>query len=303
MNRKNSESEGLDPGTRRLFSYLDGELDPSDRAAFETEVASDPSLEAELRSCRAIFRALDAIEPLAPSADFGASVLISVRTRWTLGQRFRSWLAGGSDVATPSVFDAMLDGRLPAKQAEVLEALAARDSEVAGVLAGWRRLHRELGRLPELAPAAGFADRVMARVPLSAVERSPGRLATLLGGLWPAGRKRLAAVSGIAVGPTAVVAGIAYMLFTNNPLVTASNLGGFLWNKVSDSVAVASQGIMDSATNMLAAMGAGGVPWTFSLPIVLISASLFAGLTLASVWILYRNVPNTSGLEPRHAST
>ncbi len=59
---------------------------------------------------------------------------------------------------------AYIDGELPADQAASLEALLARDEELAGELQDLRDVVAELGSLPEIPAPEGFLGAVMARV-------------------------------------------------------------------------------------------------------------------------------------------
>lgn len=305
MKRNRPESKVLDPGTKRVFSYLDGELSPADRAVFEAEAAADPALRAELRSFRSLFAHMRNMESPAPPPDLEVSVIAALQARPTPLHHLWNWFAGRAHGPPPNPFDALLDGRLSARPAAVLSSLAAGDAEAARVLTGWRRLARELGRLPEFAPEDGFADRVMARVRLPEGRRSRAGALVRLRGLWPRSQERLAAASGIAFGPTAAVAGMAYLLFANNPLVTLSNLGSFLWQRGREAFLGVSQGFIDAGLGIPAAPG--GLTEILSAPAILPGLLLLGGLTLASAWILYRNIfgpsaVHTTASERRHAS-
>lgn len=306
MKRNRSTTDTLDPRATRLFAYLDGELSPAHRAAFEAEVAADPALRSELRVFRSIFASMKHMESHSPPPDLEVSVIAALQTRPTPLHRLWNWFAGSLHAPPPGPFDAILDGRLTTRQAATLSSLAARDAEAARVLAGWRRLGRELSRLPEFAPAAGFADRVMARVRVPEPSRSRAGALARLRGLWPRRQERLAAASGIAFGPTAAVAGMAYLLFANNPLVTLSNLGSFLWNRGQEAFLAVTQGLIDAGSGIPAA-SAGGFAGMVSAPAILASLVIVGGLMLASAWILYRNIfataaVHTTASERRHAS-
>ena len=306
MKRKQPKTETLDPGTRRLFSYLDGELDPAARTAFEAEAGRDPVLTAELRFFRFLLGAMKSMEPVVPPTDLEVSVIASLRIRPSLPRRLWMWLAGSSHEPASGAFGDLLDGRLTTRQAAALSALAAGDADAARILAGWRRLGRELSRLPEFAPADGFADRVMARVQIPEATRSLSFAPWRLRSLWPGRQERLAAASGIAVGPVATMAGIAYMLFANNPLVTLSNLGSFLWGKSQEAFLGVSQGLIDAGWSVPAALE-GSLAGVVSAPVILASLLMLGLITLASGWILYRNIfnnaaVNTTITERRHAS-
>ncbi len=300
MKRNHSTEDQLNPGARRLFSYLDGELGPDERIGFEREVARDPALRAEVRGYRSLFTALSAMEPHAPSDDLKARIIASLLIRPTTLGRLWAWFAGRSPSSVENVFDALHDGTLPARQARELRALAARNPEAAGVLASWGGLHRELGRLQALAPAAGFAERVMARVQLRETRRSHASVRRFLAGLWPRRQERLAAASGVAFGPTAAIAATGYMLFANNPLVTLSNLGGFLWNQGIGALPDALAGTFNTGAGVLADVVPASLAGIGAAPVLVGGLVVLTGLTALSGWILYRNVARTTGLERRH---
>lgn len=300
MKRNHPATDQLNPGARRLFSYLDGELGPDERIGFEREVARDPVLQTRVRAYRSLFAALKAVEPLAPSDDLKARIIASLQIRQTALGRLWAWFAGRSPLSVHNVFDALHDGTLPARQARALKAMVARDPEAAGVLASWRGLHRELGRLPVLAPADGFAERVMARVQVHEATRSHTRVRRLLAGLWPQRQERLAAASGVAFGPTAAVVATGYMLFANNPLVTLSNLGGFLWNQGVTALPDALAGTFNTGAGILGDVLPASFAGIAAAPIFVGGLVLLTGLTALSGWILYRNVAKTTGLERRH---
>ena len=306
MKRNRPDTDTLDPRTTRLFAYLDGELSPVDRSALEAEAAADPALRAELRAFRSIFASMKDLESPAPPPDLEVSVIAALQTRPTPLHRLWGWFTGSLHGRPPGgPFDAILDGRLTTRQAAALSSLAARDAEAARVLAGWRRLGHELSRLPEFAPAHGFADRVMARVTVPEAPPSRTRATVWIRGLWPRRQERLAAASGIAFGPTAAVAGTAYLLFANNPLVTLSNLGSFLWDKGREAFLGVSQSLFDAGLGIPAAPG--GLAGMASTPAILASLLLVGGLTLVSAWILYRNIFRTTAVyttasERRHVS-
>ncbi len=293
------------PQAARLFAYLDGEMSPTERTAFEAEAAANPALGAQVRAFRSIFASIEGMRRPSPPPDLEAGVIAALQTRPAPLRRLWHWLAGSLHEPPPGPFNAMLDGRLAARHAAALSALAARDAKAAQAIDGWRRLGRELSRLPHLSPSNGFADRVMAQVRLpEPVASRRGRLLRPLG-LWPRRQERLAAVSGIAFGPTATVAGVAYLLFLNHPLVTLSNLGAFLVDRGMDALLGISQGLFDLGLAFPSAPG--GLAPTVFPPAILGGLLLVGGLTLASAWILHRNVFRTPAEHPtaserRHAS-
>ena len=288
----------LDPETRRIFSYLDGELRPSDVVEFEREVADNPGLKAEVRAFRSVLAALDQLALFAPSPDFRVRVLVALYAGRSWRARARAWIGGGSFAIVPNALASLLDESLPARQARALSAFVAGDPEAAGALAEWKRLHDRLDRLPAYAPAAGFGDRVMARVEVApAPSVRHGRFAELVKRAWSRPADRLAAASGIAFGPTTAVLATAYMLFSNNPLVTASNIASFLWTKTADALSgLINSGFGNAVGSVFGLLDGVAPPG----PALAVSVLLFACLTLVSAWVLYRNIVKVPVSERRY---
>jgi len=288
----------LDPETRRIFSYLDGELRPGDVLEFERETAVNPGLRAEVRAFRSVLAALDQLALFAPSPDFRVRVLVALYARRSWRARTRAWIGGGSFAIVPNALATLLDEGLPRRQARALSAFVASDPEAASALAEWKQLHDKLDRLPAHAPTAGFRDRVMARVdtvPAPSSRRSG--LAQRIGRAWSRPADRLAAASGIAFGPTAAVLATAYMLFSNNPLVTASNVASFLWTRTADALSGLVDSGFGSAAGSLFGLLDGVAPQG---PALTVSVIVFACLTLVSAWVLYRNIVKVPASERRY---
>ena len=237
MPRK-TQTPSPDPGTARVFSYLDGEMSGRERSTFEAKMASDPALARNVASWRALLGRLDEVPTLASSADFRARVLASLNAGRPWWARLRGRSLGGSPAHVPNAFTALLDRELTTRQAGALAAFTARDAEAAAALAGWRRLYGEMETLPRFAASEGFADRLMARVrvpqpgraihpriaPSSAKLRKPAaaRLRETagrwIGSRWPSPRDRFAAASGLAFGPVAALL-LTLHVFSGSPLV------------------------------------------------------------------------------------
>ena len=298
MTKIDRRVRALDPETRRIFSYLDGELRPAELVEFEREIASNPGLKAEVRTFRSVLAALDQLAVFAPSPDFRLRVLVALYAGRSWRARLRAWIGGGSFAIVPNAFGSFLDEGLPTRQARALSALVARDPEAAAALAEWKRLHDALGRLPAYAPTAGFRDRVMARVDTApAASARHSGLIQRIRRAWPRPADRLAAASGIAFGPTTAVLATAYMLFSNNPLVTASNVASFLWTKTADVLSGLINGGFGSAAGNVFGILDGVAPQG---PAIAVSVFVFACLMLMSAWILYRNIVKVPVSERRY---
>jgi len=313
-----------DTRTRRVFSYLDGELPAHERAAFEAEIASDRALAAEVASWRVLLGTLDEVATFAPSPDFRVRVLASLNARRSFRARLLDRLRGGSSAHVANVFAALLDEGLDARQARALSAFMAGDSEAASALAGWRHLFRELETLPAFAPSEGFADRVMARVRVPERERATAAgvvragaglpalpvgarqwalVRNWIGQRWPSPRDRFAATSGLAVGPVAAFLVTLHML-SGNPLLTPSNVASFLETRAGATVSR----LADTAFGSPAAHPAIARTLAVFDGSALGGSTLAAGfvvfglLTLVSAWILYTNVIKVSRTENRHVA-
>lgn len=302
----------------RAFAYLDGELGAEERSAFEADAKRNPDLAAELAAARAFFQALDTLGELSPSPDFAVRTMARLRLPASGWARFWSWMSGSDSVVVRNPLAALVAGELSRRQAAWVAAYAASEPEAAASLAAWRRLHRRLERLPALEPAAGFPLRVMARVPSpharvlgAGAHGSRSRTAAVAGWaakMLPRRQERLAAVSGVAFGPFAVVAAVAWVVFSN-PLVTFSDVAAFATAKIAAVSGALGTFVADLAVSTARSWspelwnsGSGGLleGATASAPAVAAGLAAFAALSLASAWVLYKNV-KVSGTEGFHA--
>lgn len=303
---------------QRAFAYLDGELGADERSAFEAEAKRNPDLAAELAAARAFFRAMSTLGELSPSPDFAVRTMARLRLPASPWARFWSWMSGSDSVVVRNPLAALAAGELSRRQAAWVAAYVASEPEAAASLAAWRRLHQRLERLPALEPAAGFPSRVMARLPSARVRalgagtrRSRSWAAAVAGWaakMLPRRQERLAAVSGVAFGPFAVVAAVAWAVFSN-PLVTFSDVAAFATAKIAAVSGAAGAFVADLAVSTARSWspdlwnsGSQGLleGATASAPAVAGGLAAFAALSLASAWVLYKNV-KVSGTEGFHA--
>lgn len=305
MKRNHQPAERLDPGTRMLFSYLDDELNPGERAAFEARMKADGELAAEVRAFRSLLAALDRLGAFSPSADFKLRVLASWRARASFGALLRRLFLGTAHPAALNVFTELIEEGLSARQARALAAFVARDREAAAALARWKRLHDRLDRLPAFEPQPGFQDRVMARLAARPAPVRAARRGTQWAlRLWPERRQRLAAVLGVAFAPTALAAGFAYTLWSifSNPLVTPTDALRFLWNKGASAVSGSAEALFGGWAGELGSVGG----WELGgavVPLAALGLLVLSGLALVSARILYKNVVGNPGMDRGHAPT
>ncbi|MDH3222785.1 MAG: hypothetical protein OEO23_03645 [Gemmatimonadota bacterium] len=305
MIRKRPQSRArLSEETLELFSYLDGELATEARRAFEHRLRAEPALESILGEWKGLFDAVHALEDFAPSPDFKVRVMAVLSAEPSVWQRGRDWLLGWGRSHHPAMnpFVAAHEGQLSPRQSRALAAYVSQQPEARAAARAWAALLGHLDAVPRLAPGAGFSDRVMAQLQVRGVElRQPSLVDRLVARLWPGRRERLAAISGVAVGPTAVVGATAYMILSN-PLVTPANLLAFLWAKGSafaGSLTEAAVGVVGDT------LEGGAVGWAWSLfegfalsgPLLAAGLVAFGALTALSSWILYRNVIKVTPME------
>ncbi len=301
---------------KRIFAYLDGELSPGQRAAFEADVARDSAMAADLASAQALFDSLNGLEKLSPAPDFAVRAMARLQLRPSLWARLWGWVAGTGPPVVHNPLAALIDGGLPRRQASAIAAFARSNAEATEALARWKSLHERLDRLPALAPGATLPLRVMAQLPVARALPRRSRTAAFLAErarqLLPRPQERLAAVSGAAFGPAAVVASLAWVVF-RNPLVTTSDVAGF----VADKAGAAATGIAgtfigglgdNTAQDAWGAGSWGSGAWGFwqeataSAPAVAAGLVVFAALSVASAWVLYRNARvRVSAMERRYA--
>lgn len=302
MKGRQPAPDRLDPAVRRLFAYLDDELDRNERAAFEDVLAADPRLARDVRVFRSLLAALGRLAAFAPSADFKVRVLAALRTHRPGWARAWQWIAGAGRPSVGNVFSELLEEGLPPRQARALAAFVARDREAAAALTSWKRLHRQLGRLPVLAPPDGFQGRVMARIEaMPAPSRARRRAWRRVLVLWPERRQRLAAALGMAFAPTALVASLGYVLagIFANPLVTPQRAAGFIWEKGVAAVSALADGLLGGwSPGAASAVGSGSLG--VILPAALGGLLVFGVLSLISGRILYGIFVNNSGMGRRH---
>ncbi|NNF29044.1 MAG: hypothetical protein HKN73_17605 [Gemmatimonadetes bacterium] len=301
IRKRNQFRERLGAETLELFSYLDGELAGEALASLEARLEADPRLGAALGEWSGLFEALRTLEAHSPSPDFKVRVMAVLSARPSFLERSLGWLWGRGPrrqwEANP--FVAAHEGRLARSHARALAAYMAKHPEAQAAAGAWRALQERLDGLPRLAPSDGFAERVMARLEATGVEmRKPSLAARVATRLWPGRKERLAALGGMAVGPTAVVGATAYMVLSN-PLATPTNLLSFVWAK---AVAMVSA-LGDAAVGSAFETGAVTTAWSLlegmalSGPVLAAAALSFGVLTVLSSWILYRNVIKVTPME------
>ena len=300
-------------GAEEFQALLEGDLPVGERATLEEHLASCARCAAELDGWKVLFRDLSELPALAPSAAFGDRVLagVAVPEPLSVAARVRTLLglarpAGHLDGDRMQDF---VEGCLPARQAaRVISHLDACPA-CAAEAAAWRATFAHLRGLEQLAPTAGFTDRVMAqvRVPASVPERVPEwrRALAWVRGMLPRSRRAWAAVSGVAVTP-AVTLGLVLWTLASHPTLTAGAVASFLGWKASALVGMAWEAVAGQALQSAGLFEAysffGSLPWS---PATLAGALVALSVgTVAATWVLYRNLftPRPGDGRVAHAS-
>jgi anti-sigma factor RsiW len=292
----------------QIQEWLDGRLTEGMVGRLEAHLEGCVRCRAEVEGWRALVEELSTLPALSPTPGFSGRVLDGVghptevrlpwaaRVRATLG----GWLRGAASSGHPDAerLQDFLDGDLRGRAAAGVRGHLAACTTCRIEAQAWGSVLRGLGELPRLAPSEGFAPAVMARVRLP--EPAPARAALVRGVLdrvralaGPRHRRAWAAAAGVAFTPGIIVALVAYAVFSH-PLVTLGNLVSFLWIKGAALGAALSAGVVGAVVENAALFRA----WTAlgSLAQSPATAGMgllaFSMLTLASAWVLYRNLFN-----------
>jgi anti-sigma factor RsiW len=307
----------------RIQGFLDGALSKEERVHVEEHATFCASCQAELDAWQLLYSELSELPGLAPSEGFASRVLAGLQVTEPTPEVVAvpetskagafGWLrhraARVAQHLGPERLQDYVDGVLPEPQMARIETHLDGCGACRTEAATWKELVRRIETLPELAPSAGFAQRVMAHVRIGQLVREPvavstrDRVLAWAGGLVPRTQKAWAVISGVAVTPATVVALLAYAVFSN-PAVTPGYLASFLWWKVSGAAtAVAGlaadtlfeNAIMFYAYSALEALA--GAPVLGAMVTVSLAAA-----TSVSGWVLYRNLFPTPKVDGQYAT-
>jgi len=199
------------------------------------------------------------------------------------------------------------EGAIAEGERTVLEVHLAACPECSVELAEWRSLFANLSELPQLAPTAGFTNRVMARIKLpaaapvwaqwlAAARQFTSRLAPRTAGAW-------AFASAFVVLPLLLGGGVMAWLVSKDYITAQS-----LWMFFTDRTASSMQSLGASTLN--AVVQSSVAAWLVQQGRTLAdSAGLrglgalaagIGGMTVLSIWILYRNLFRTPTREANH---
>ena len=316
------EEDVTKPSDRHLSpelmqGYLDGEASPGEASLVREHAGSCARCRSELEAWEALFGGLGELGEIAPTPAFRGRVLAELpplrQERPGLAARLRGWLGRAPEVSTAPVhvpsdrLQDFLEGLLPQPEGLAVEGHLHACRSCREETLEWRGLLTGLDGLPALAPSVEFSERVMAhvRVQVALATARPTlreRLQQLSRSVSPETRKRVAALAGAALTPAVTLALVAYTVFSH-PLVTLGNLLSFFWLEGSELVTAWGSALANRVTGSQAVFrtysaleAVAGSPASAALALTGLAA-----LTLAAVWVLYRNVIATQSVEGHYA--
>jgi hypothetical protein len=242
---------------------------------------------------------LSSLDELEPGSAFRGRVLDGVARRETaperapLAARVRAWLAP-SGHPEPARLQDFVDGALGGRAASALRRHLTDCAHCRAEAQRWAALVGELAALQPLAPSPGFAQAVMRHVRIAPApgtahalgRRLLGRARALAG---PRRRRAWAAAAGVACTPVATAGMIAYVVFSH-PLVTVGGLASFAWLKGSTLVTTAAGGLGTGLIGSASTFRAWSTVQSLSPTAAGAGLLGVCALTLASAWVVYRNV-------------
>lgn len=299
--------------SEQIQEFLDRGLTPREEAMVQAHLSVCPHCQEELDGWGLLFSDLGSLEELVPGPDFSEGVISQLPEKQSLPSRVRGWFgaagaSGSSEVHLPADrIQEYLEGGLSDRGAsEVREHLAA-CGPCAGEARGWEYLFGALAALGHLAPAPGFAERVMARVRIPslapALRATAGsRILSWARGLLPQTRRGWAVAGGVASAPTITVAALLYLVFSH-PLLTVGTFTTYLSWKASAVLVTVFSTVAGAAVDSVTLFRAYTVLGSLTEYPFLVG---FGGLafSLASavaLWVLYRNLVTTQAPERGYA--
>jgi anti-sigma factor RsiW len=202
----------------------------------------------------------------------------------------------------PDRLEALVEDTLDRAEKAVVESHLATCERCQVEVADLRSLFEALAALPEVAPSAGFADRIMKGVRV----RRPvlDWVNEWIERLTPDTNRGWAVAAAVVAMPALVTSALTWWLLSH-PEVSAQRLwlvasalvgdalsAGWQWAWASfagSGLAVWANGLLELAESL----GRGGLG---------LAAIMFATLTIGSVYVLYQNLFRTNGRRTQHAS-
>ncbi len=207
---------------------------------------------------------------------------------------------------TPDRLEAYIEQTLDGGERAVVESHLATCAHCEGELSDLRALFEALESLPELAPSAGFTDRVMqgVRVRRPLLERVNEWLDEWLGRVAPSTNRGWAIATTVAAMPVLVVAATVWWVLSQ-PAVSAQEIWVFASGRTAMTLAMGWEWTLTSfAGSGLAAWLTGIAQLAGSLgrAELGLAAAVFATMMVVSVYVLYDNLFRSNARRIEHAS-
>ena len=289
-----------DDAIQSLLDSAEGRVDAATESA-RRHLADCAGCQARVAAWREVFGELGRLRRFAPPGRFAERVMCEIdlageatgSSRAWSWVRVRRWLTrtGSNAHISGRRLQALADGALSRRRATLAKAHLATCGDCETRLAGWRRLIATLEALPRLAPAAGFADRVMARWQ-EVAEGAGGRSqAARRWRLWPRSPRGWV-LAGALTGMPAVAFAAAAAFISTVPQLTTGGLVTYLWWQARDALSAFGSSLLAAVMQSGAAFRA----YTFADYLVaspataVAGAAAFTALMLSSIWVLHRNL-------------
>jgi hypothetical protein len=213
----------------------------------------------------------------------------------------------GTNHPQPETLEMFAGGELPGADGAVVESHLLGCGRCRGEVEEWRHIFHSLAALPAYAPAAGFADRVMAgvRIPHPWHVQVRAWAGAALPRLVPSTPSGWAAVAALLIIP-ALVGAIFLVWLLSHPQLTAEGLLAFTADRSAAAVGAAFSGALHwlMTTDLVARLlgiGAEIVDLRGVAGVGALMASMGAAVAL-SLWILYTNLVRTPTREATYVS-
>ena len=306
-----------------LQDFLDGSLATRRARRIEEHLAACATCTEEADAWLGVMRRLDRMGSFAPAEGFADRVMAEVRVPEAvpLAARIREKIESVLGQATApehvpeGVLQDFVDGGLPATVMARVEAHVDDCGRCAGELATWQGLAARLEGLERLEPSEGFARGVMAGLqeatstatapvsrPVAAWRRTLAAARRSVGRLVPETRQLVAALSGAAVTPMAVIGVLVWALWSH-PTLTFGSLMSYTWWHVSDLATTALAAVSGVVTQNALMSGLYSVfEVAASAPaMVAVGALLYTIVCALALRVLYRNLYANRPSGPRYA--
>jgi anti-sigma factor RsiW len=298
--------------SEKIQEFLDRGLTPREEALAREHLSACPECRGELEAWTLLFSELGSLPELTPSPVLSRQVMARVTLRRPLRERLVGRLGARGGKAPlaghlpaeglQDYLDGALSGRRSARAAG---HLAACDT-CRGELKGWERLFGSIAAIGRFAPAAGFAERVMARVrvpaPVPALWAEAGRrMVGWARGLLPQTRRGWAIAGGVASAPTITMGALLFLVFSH-PLLTVGTFTTYVSWKASALLGSLFSALASGMVESVALFRAYSFLETLASSPVLVGVGglVFSLMCAIALWVLYRNLLATSSSVESH---